>query len=204
LRVLAIGWCAALCPAGAELATHGDELAGSAPTLRAGVYVGVLSEQPFPQMLYELSHPHLAPSYLAGAHAVRTLHRFARIPLDLELEGGIARRFGEDHQTELDLIPMLRWKRLPWNDCLYTNVRLGLLGLSYASGISGWEQQSSATGRGSRVLNLVIPELTFARNANASWEFFLRAHHRSGIYGAIHGTHGGSSYYAAGVRFTLR
>lgn len=155
-------------------------------------------------MLYELGNPRLAPSYLADVHAVRTLHRFARIPLDLELEGGVGKRFGEDHQTELDLIPMLRWKRLPWNDCVYTNVRLGLLGVSYASGISSWEKQSSATGRGSRFLNLVITELTFTRNANASWEFFVRAHHRSGIFGAINGTHGGSSYYATGVRFALR
>jgi hypothetical protein len=28
--------------------------------------------------------------------------------------------------------------------------------------------------------------------------------HRSGIFGIINGTHGGSSYFAAGVRFVLR
>jgi len=194
--------CALFCPAGRESAARADDLPG--PTLRAGIFVGVLSEQAFPQMLYDLGNAHLTPSYLAEVHAVGTLHRFASLPLDLELEGGVGKRFGEDHQTELDLIPMLRWKQLPWNEWVYTNIRLGLLGLSYTSGISGYERQSSDDGRGSRFLNLVIPELTFARNAHASTELFLRAQHRSGIYGVINGTHGGSSYYAAGVRFVLR
>ena len=207
---LLLSCCAVLCPGGGELGARADEPAsvdsptGSGATLRIGVFVGMLNEQAFPQMLYEPGDTRLAPSYIAEVQAVRTLHRFASMPLDLELEAGAAKRFGEDHQTELDLLPMLRWKLFPWNRWVYTNLRLGLLGVSYASSISSYERQSSTNDRGSRFLNLVIPELTFARSASSSTEFFVRAHHRSGIFGVIDGTHGGSSYYAAGVRFVLK
>jgi hypothetical protein len=202
--------CAVLCPVGAELGARAGEPAsvdsstGSAATLRVGVFVGMLNEQAFPQMLYEPGHADLASSYIAEVQAVRTLHRFASIPLDVELEGGVGKRFGEDHQTELDLLPMLRWKLFPWNRWLYTNLRLGLLGVSYASSVSSYERQSSKNDRGSRFLNLVIPELTFARSASSSTEFFVRVHHRSGIFGVIDGTHGGSSYVGAGFRFVLK
>jgi len=207
---LLLAWCAVLCPGGGALGARADEPAstespaGAGAILRVGVFVGMLNEQAFPQMLYEPGHADLASSYIAEVQAVRTLHRFTSMPLDVELEGGVGKRFGEDHQTELDLLPMLRWKLFPWNRWVYTNLRLGLLGVSYASGISSYERQSSKNDRGSKFLNLVIPELTFAPSASSSTEFFVRVHHRSGIFGVIDGTHGGSSYVAAGFRFVLK
>src|SRR5215469_16438032 len=128
---LLLAGCAAFLPAGAELNARADEPmgvdspTGSGATLRVGFFVGMLNEQAFPQMLYKPGSADLASSYIADVQAVGTLHRFTSMPLDLELEGGVAKRFGEDHQTELDLLPMLRWKLFPWNRWVYTNLRLG-------------------------------------------------------------------------------
>jgi hypothetical protein len=34
------------------------------------------------------------------------------------VQGEVARRFGMDHQSEVDLISVVRWKKFPWNDKL--------------------------------------------------------------------------------------
>lgn len=216
LRLLVLS-AVALYPASAVSAPLGDD-AGTAPpepravspapaespapTLRLGGFLGVLTDETFAKMLYEPWLGHLQDSYLAGVHVVGTLYGFASVPLDLEIEAGIAQRFADDHQTELYLIPMGRWKRFPWNDCLYTNLRLGVIGASYVSGISAWEMHRGSGG--SRYLNLVVPEITFAASAHAPYEIFLRIHHRSGAFGAVNGVYGGSSYFAVGVRFVAR
>lgn len=174
------------------------------PTWRLGAYVGVLSHKPFTQIIFEPWNLHPQPSYLFDVHAVRTLHRFEKLPLELELEGGVAKRFGQDHQSEVDLLPMVRWKSFPWNEHLYTNARVGLIGASYVSGISPWEKQNSDVGHGSRYLNFLITELDFARSAHAPYEFFVCVHHRSGMYTLINGVYGGSTYYSIGVRFAVR
>ncbi len=38
--------------------------------------------------------PNFASGILVDAHAVYTAYRFQSIPLDLEIEGGVAKRFG--------------------------------------------------------------------------------------------------------------
>lgn len=171
------------------------------PTLRVGGYLGALSQQGFLNTLYAPWRTHLEPNYLADIHAVYTVDRCTRLPLDIEVEGGIAKRFGEDHQIEVDLAPVVRWKQFPWNEYLYTNLRVGLVGASYVNSISSWEQENSDNGRGSRFLNFLVPELTFASAADASWESLIRIHHRSGIYGMINGVQGGSNYISVGIRF---
>jgi len=191
--------------AAAAVSRLSDEFASSAanppaPTLRIGGYIGALSKQGFLNTLYSPWRTHLEPNYLADVHAVYTVDRCTDIPLDLELEGGVAKRFGADHQIEVDLAPVVRWKELPWNEHLYTNVRIGLIGASYVNSISSWEEENSDNGRGSRFLNFLVSELTFASSADAPWEGLVRIHHRSGIYGAINGVQGGSNYISIGIR----
>lgn len=172
------------------------------PTLRIGGYIGALSHQALASITFRRPwRTRLQSDYLADVHAIYTVHRFESIPLDLEIEGGIAKRFGQNHQTELDLIPMARWKYWPWNDYIYTNFRLGLAGPSYVTGVSDWEKQNTGNHKGSRFLSLLIPEFTFAPSADSPFELFVRVHHRSGIYGLINGVHGASNYVSAGFRF---
>ncbi|MGD9545588.1 MAG: hypothetical protein AB7F41_16395 [Methylocystis sp.] len=178
----------------------------AAPTLRIGAYVGALSDQSLINItVLRPWAPNFASGILVDAHAVYTAYRFQSIPLELELEGGVAKRFGSreaGQQWEFDLIPMARWTYFPWNDFVYTNFRLGLIGASYVTGISDFERQFDSSGHSSRFLNLLVPELTVSPYKEAPFEVFVRVHHRSGVYGLINGVHGASNYISTGIRFT--
>jgi len=178
----------------------------AAPTLRLGAYVGALADQSLINItVLRPWDPNFASGILVDAHAVYTAYRFASIPLELELEGGVAKRFGSreaGQQWEFDLIPMARWTWFPWNDYVYTNFRLGLIGASYVTGISDFERQFDSSGHSSRFLNLLVPELTVSPYKEAPFEVFVRVHHRSGVYGLINGVHGASNYISTGIRFT--
>ncbi len=199
-----------LTPAQPMLEMFSPQPIATAPTLRIGAYVGALSEQalfvwqPFNCQSTAVCpwDIHLQNNYLVDGQAVYTLYRFAKIPLDLELEGGVAQRFGQYHQTEFDLIPMWRWKAFPWNNYVYTNFRVGVIGASYATGVSPWEAINAKNGgKGSDYLNFLRYELDFAPTADSPYEVFIGLHHRSGIYGLINGSHGGSNYWMTGIRF---
>lgn len=171
------------------------------PTVRVGAYGGQITTGSLISNLFEPWTLKLRDSYIVDVHAIYTAYRSASLPLDLEIEGGLAHRFGLDHQSEVDLIPTARWKWLPWNGLVYTNIRLGLLGASYVDGVSATEVRRSGTTHGSRYLNFLVPEVTFAPGPESNWELFVRIHHRSGIYGLIDGVNGGSNYLSVGARF---
>jgi hypothetical protein len=177
---------------------------GSGPTWRVGAYVGALTHETLLHDVFEPWQAKLDADYIADIHAIYTVHQFESIPLDLEIEGGVAQRFGQNHQTEFDLIPTARWKWFPWNNLVYTNMRLGLIGVSYVTGVSRWEMQNSGNNKGSKFLNLLIPEVTFSPGPKSPWEAFVLVHHRSGIYGMINGDKGGSNYPAIGLRVAIR
>jgi hypothetical protein len=141
--------------------------------------------------------------FMAGIDGVVTAYKFEKLPIVVEIQAGIGKRFGLAKQVELYLIPMLRWKLFPWNDYLYTNFRLGLLGGSYVTGVSDWEKLNAGNnGKGSNYLNLIQGEITFSPREDAPFEIFFNLHHRSGIFGLINGVHGGSNYVGTGIRFT--
>lgn len=164
--------------------------ANAAPTLRIGAYVGALSDQSLINIT--VLRPWV-PNFASGI-LVDTLIPFTRpigfkaSPLDLEIEGGVAKRFGSreaGQQWEFDLIPMARWTYFPWNDYIDTNFRLGLIGASYVTGISEFERQFDSSGHSSRFLNLLVPEITVSPYKEAPFEDFVRVHLRSGVYGLI-------------------
>lgn len=99
---------------------------------------------------------------------------------------------------------MMRWKAFPWNKYVYTNFRVGVFGASYATGVSSWEAVNADNGgKGSRYLNFLRYEFTFAPSADSPYEVFIGLHHRSGIYGLINHSHGGSNYWITGIRFSF-
>jgi hypothetical protein len=165
-----------------------------------GLYAGSLAHQAFINVvLLQPWQTRLEPSYLAALSLTYVVHEFRNLPLTLEIDGVVAVRFGQDHEWELAVLPMLRWKAFPWNHLVYTNFRFGL-GVSYVSDVSPWEKQNSGNGRGSRLLPFMVPEITFSSGPDSMGEAFLRVHHRSGGWGIINGVSGGSNYVSVGYR----
>lgn len=168
--------------------------------LMVGVYVGELSHLAFAKIIVTPWRTDLQPSYLASLNLTYVAYRFERLPLSLEIDASVGKRFGQDHEWDFGIIPMARWRDLPWNSFLYTNIRMGFVGASYVTGISPWERRNSGNNRGSRYLNFMVPEVTFSSGPDAPWEAFVRIHHRSGGYGLINGVGGGSNYVSVGFR----
>jgi hypothetical protein len=164
------------------------------------IFGGVLTHDEFLRSL-TLFDPRLGDSYIGGVDFSYAYYHFQKIPLDLEIDGSVAKRFGADHQWDLGVVPMARWKSFPWNDYVYTNFRLGLLGIDYVNGISPWELHWAGNDHGSHFLNYLALEVDFKPSESSPFEWYIGSHHRSGIFGLVNHTWGGSSYYTTGFRY---
>lgn len=162
-----------------------------------GGYAGVLSGSAFYETLTNIRY---RPSYIAAVDVTYSAFTFDSLPLAIDIDTTVAKRFGQDSQWDFGIIPMARWKYFPWNDYLYTNLRVGLIGVSYVTGISPWELHWSGNDRGSQFLNYLAVEVDVAPKPESPSEFFVRVHHRSGAWGLINGTYGGSTYVTLGWR----
>jgi hypothetical protein len=182
-----------------SVATSGSPAPERDP-LSIGMYFGELFETGLPNFFYQPQDVKFSPSFLAAVNVDYRFHTFENIPLQLEGEVDVAKRFEGANEYEIAVAPFVRWTSFPWNRYLYTNARVGALGFSYASGISDWEKQNSGDDKGSRLLQFLVMELTFAPDKNSRSEAFIRIHHRSGDYGLFDGTSGGSNYLAVGFR----
>ena len=129
--------------------------------------------------------------------ASRELWRVGRV--DFEPELGLAQRFGEQDETEAWGALFLRYRGFPWDRVVTTSVALST-GWSYATGISEIEKDRSKNDEGSRWLHFFSPEVTFALPGRPDVELLFRFHHRSGVFGLINDTHGGSQYGTVGLR----
>jgi hypothetical protein len=134
---------------------------------------------------------------VAGAFSRRFATLFGL--LDLEVEAGIAQRFGDMHATEGWLAADFRWTYFPWNDYVRTTIALAEGG-DYADQIDLEERRRAGDNRGSNFLNFFSPEITFAAPEHPEDELLLRFHHRSGVFGLIDGVYGGSSFGTIGFR----
>ena len=162
-----------------------------------GAYAGVLSGSAFYETLTNIRY---RSSYIAAVDVTYSAFKFDSLPLSIDIDATVAKRFGQDSQWDFGIIPMARWKYFPWNDYVYTNLRVGLIGVSYVTGISPWELHWSGNGHGSQFLNYLAVEVDVAPKAESPSEFFVRVHHRSGAWGLINGTYGGSTYVTLGWR----
>ena len=165
-----------------------------------GIYGGELYKAPFVSIFYAPQNIRLSPSYLLALNFDYRFYKFSSLPLQFEGEFNIAKRFGGQDQWDFSAAPFLRWTWFPWNNVLYTNARIGLMGASYVTSISPWERQNSGNATGSNILHFLVPEVTFALSENSAGEAFVRVHHRSGVYGLFNGVKGGSNYLAGGYR----
>lgn len=75
------------------------------------------------------------------------------------------------------------------------------IGLSYA--LSPPEIEILVLPKTNPLLMHLIFEYEADLNQTASWQGFLRIHHRSGAYGLFNGVTGGSDYLCLGIRHRL-
>jgi len=202
LVILLAGSCAAgfAQPAAAQSAQPDSNANQQRGPLSVGMYAGELYEKWYLKILYEPEHVVMTSTYIAAANVNYRFYESPKLPLQFEGEFDIDKHFGKAHEYELVLAPFVRWTAFPWNNYLYTNARVSLLGLSYVTGVSAWEKQNSGQEKGSNFLQFGALELTFAEKKTSPGEFFVRVHHRSGIFGLINGVVGGSNYLAVGYR----
>lgn len=164
-----------------------------------GGYVGIFSGRSPNDLLTHPDHPEIQSNYIAALTGTATLLHFDAVPVTVEIEGVVAKRFGDDHFFEFGALPMLRWRLFPWNETVYTNFRVGPLGVSYTMGDSQWEVRDDGTGQ--RLQNFMVFEITVADPADTSWEGFVRLHHRSTIFGLIGDSDGnGDDFLSLGIR----
>jgi hypothetical protein len=75
----------------------------------------------------------------------------------LEVEGQVAKHFGEQHHWELNALVIARWATFPWNAYLHTTFAVGE-GISCATEVPELEREEGA----SQWLNYLLFEVTFA------------------------------------------
>lgn len=121
--------------------------------------------------------------------------------LQFELGAGLVKHVGHQHHWEVD-IPVLiaRWKEFPWNDTVRTTFAIGD-GVSFASRIPKHELERRGRNESAKTLNYLMAELTFGHKSLPNWDFVLRYHHRSGVFGLYDGVHDASNVFAAGIKY---
>ena len=120
--------------------------------------------------------------------------------LSFEVEGNVARRFGNENFWEFNAALVARWSNFPWNDFVYTTIGIPFFGPSYSTEISEVQRQKNG-GDGSKWLNFFAPEITFSPPDNPNIALVIRFHHNSGVFGLYNGVTSGSSALTAGLRF---
>ncbi len=163
-----------------------------------GAYFGQASDNNFLDIVGK-SDLQLIDSYMAALTVGKELMTY-NDTICLEAEGQIAKHWGVQSHAELNGVLILRWLPFFWDDYLDTSFGIGD-GFSYASDIPVLETDES--DETSRLLNYLMVELSFEIPKKASWDLFIRVHHRSGIFGLIRGVTEGSNLICTGVRYRL-
>ncbi len=120
--------------------------------------------------------------------------------IGLELEGQLGVHSGDQSHAEINGAFTIRWLKFPWDRYLDTSFAFGN-GLSYAFRKPPLEKRESDDGDTSKVLYYILVEWAFALPQEPQWEFFLRAHHRSSVFGLIDGLFAASNFGGVGIRY---
>lgn len=140
-------------------------------------------------------------AHLVAANIVYRAVDLPNLPISVEIDFAATYQTGfSEHYAEFRLTPTFRWKWFPWNNFIYTNFRVGPLGISYATKVTSFEISQLESNHSNKLLNSTIIEWTFAPRENSPWEVFWRIDHRCGIYGLIDDVKGGTNYMTAGFR----
>lgn len=119
--------------------------------------------------------------------------------LDIEVEAGVGRRFGDNNSAEAYAALGLRWREFPWNDFLRTSFAVYPFGPSYVANLA--PSEISKDGKSANWLNFFSIELTLAAPSKPELEVLFRLHHRSGVFGLIDGSTNGADFLSIGARY---
>lgn len=120
---------------------------------------------------------------------------------DAELQFGIHHSGVQDHH-ELNLAVIHRWSDWPWDGLLRTSLAMGA-GLSLASEVPHLEATGKPGADAQRLLLYGVFEFEVAPHWARDWSIYARIHHRSGLFGAFNGIHGGSDHVGIGFRWNF-
>ena len=135
--------------------------------------------------------------FLVAGAASRTYARHRDGTLTLEVEGQVARYFGDQDHWEFNLVPItVRWHAFPWSHRVATSAAFGL-GVSYATELPPVEVEIE--GESAQFLVYWLLEAT-AGPVNSPWSLLLRMHHRSVAWGLM-ADEGGMNAVGVGIRY---
>ena len=138
--------------------------------------------------------------YLAALAYSERFHSFSDGGGQWEWEGQLVQHFGDQDHQEFNGLVAVRWQRFPWSEKLRTSAAFGE-GLSLATEEPPLELESQGNSGTNELLNYLLLEATFGLPSAPSWDFVLRIHHRSGIFGLFDDVSGGSNVVAVGLKY---
>ncbi len=160
-------------------------------------YVGRLTDS---DLHHSASFNHkFEDAYFIDLALSRRLYTF-RDYFNIEIEGQIAKHFGDQDQWEFNGVAYFRWLSFPWDVYLDTSAAVGA-GLSYATSVP--EIEAKNHNKSTQLLGALMFELAFSLPRNSQWSLITRLHHRSGAFGVFNGVHGASNALAVGIRYSL-
>lgn len=136
-------------------------------------------------------------AYFLDLALSRRLYTF-RDYFNLEIEGQIAKHFGDQDHWEFNLVGYIRWLLFPWDAYLNTSFAAGV-GLSYATSLPEIEVKNH--DEAAQFLGAVMFEFAFSLPQVPEWSLITRIHHRSGAGGVFSGVNGASNALAIGIRY---
>jgi hypothetical protein len=138
-------------------------------------------------------------AYLVDLGLSRKLYTFQNY-FDLEIEGQVAKYFGDQSNWEFDLVGYFRWLLFPWDACLDTSFAAGA-GVSYATSVPAIEAKHYEET--ARFLGALMFELAFSLPQVPEWALVTGIHHRSGAGGQFSGVRGASNAWVIGIRYSF-
>jgi hypothetical protein len=157
------------------------------------LYGGPFTKQDFLEFFSEpVEFDHAGMVTVALSREVGVLWKHIR----WETEIGVTKWFGDQTHWEFTSAIVARWITFPWNDYVKTTIAVGD-GPSFATKPPRLEKKNFDEAK--RLQNYVFLELTFGLPRYPQWDFVIRIHHRSGVFGVLGGS--GSSIPAIGVKY---
>jgi len=138
-------------------------------------------------------------AYFIDLGVSRRLYTFQDY-FNIEIEGQIARHFGDQDNWEFDLVAYFRWLLFPWNEYLNTSFAAGA-GLSYATSVPAIE--AKLYEETAQFLGALMFEFAFSLPHVPQWSLVTGIHHRSGAGGVFSGVQGASNAWVIGIRYTF-
>jgi hypothetical protein len=138
-------------------------------------------------------------SYFIDLALSRKLYTY-RDYFNLEIEGQVAKHFGDQDNWEFNVVSYFRWLPFPWDSYIDTSFAAGV-GLSYATSVPKIEDKNH--DEAARFLGALMFEFAFSPPHVPQWSLIARLHHRSGAGGLFSGVHGASNAWAIGIRYSF-